>query len=84
MLEITAHLRIPDGELQWTFVRSGGPGGQNVNKVASKAVLRWNVASSPSLPEEVKLRLQARERRRIPNRANPANRGARPASAVCI
>src|SRR5881296_3941110 len=58
---------IPQWELQWTFVRSGGPGGQNVNKVASKAVLRWNVANSPSLPEEVKARLRAQQNRRITN-----------------
>jgi ribosome-associated protein len=65
MLEINAQLRIPDGELQWTFVRSGGPGGQNVNKVASKAVLRWNLASSPSLPEDIKTRLSILQRNRI-------------------
>lgn len=65
MLEITPRLHIPLEELQWSFVRSGGPGGQNVNKVASKAVLRWDVEHSPSLPESVKRRLQAQERRRI-------------------
>src|SRR5437764_10151166 len=52
--------RIPDREFQWSFVRSGGPGGQNVNKVASKAVLRWNVAASPSLPDDVKARLRSK------------------------
>src|SRR5690242_4840452 len=65
MLEINAQLRIPDEELTWTYVRSGGPGGQNVNKVASKAVLRWNMADSPSLPDDVKSRLRARQRKRI-------------------
>src|SRR5438876_706540 len=65
MLEINAHLRIPEHELTWTYVRSGGPGGQNVNKVASKAVLRWNVAASPSLPADVKARLRARQANRI-------------------
>jgi ribosome-associated protein len=65
MLEINARVRIPDDELKWTFVRSGGPGGQNVNKVASKAVLRWTVAVSPSLPDEVKLRLCSQQARRI-------------------
>jgi ribosome-associated protein len=64
MLEINAQLRIPDGELQWTFVRSGGPGGQNVNKVASKAVLRWNLVNSPSLPEDIKARFRAQQRNR--------------------
>jgi ribosome-associated protein len=65
LLEITTHCRIPDSEFQWTFVRSGGPGGQNVNKVASKAVLRWDLAGSPSLPAEVKARLRARQHRRV-------------------
>ena len=56
---------IPADELAWSFTRSGGPGGQNVNKVASKAVLRWNVAASPSLPADVKARLRARQANRI-------------------
>jgi ribosome-associated protein len=65
MLTINAQITIPDSELDWSFVRSGGPGGQNVNKVASKAVLRWNVASTPSLPEDVKTRFLERHRSRI-------------------
>jgi ribosome-associated protein len=65
MLEINDRLMIPDGELQWSFVRSSGPGGQNVNKVASKAVLRWDMAGSPSVPAEVKVRLRTHQRRRI-------------------
>jgi ribosome-associated protein len=65
MLEITDRLRLPEEELQWRFVRSSGPGGQNVNKVASKAVLRWDLAGSPSLPEDVKARLRTQERGRI-------------------
>jgi ribosome-associated protein len=65
MLVVNDHIQIPDDEFQWSFVRSGGPGGQNVNKVASKAVLRWNVADSPSLPEPVKARFRAQQRRRI-------------------
>jgi ribosome-associated protein len=58
-------LTIADDELTWTFARSGGPGGQNVNKVASKAVLRWNLAGSRSAPEEVKARLRTLQRRRL-------------------
>ena len=65
MLDITRHIRIPGTEFTWTFARSGGPGGQNVNKVASKAVLRWNVVQSPSLPEEVKARFLAAQKWRI-------------------
>jgi ribosome-associated protein len=64
-MEITDALAIPDDELQFTFARSGGPGGQNVNKVASKAVLRWDLAANTSLPADVRDRLRARQRRRI-------------------
>lgn len=65
MLEINDRIRIPEDEFSFTYVRSGGPGGQNVNKVASKAVLRWNVADSPSLPDDIKARLHQQQRRRI-------------------
>jgi ribosome-associated protein len=65
MLEINDHIRIPESEWTFTFVRSGGPGGQNVNKVASKAVLRWGLAQSPSVPDDVRQRLRAQQRRRI-------------------
>jgi ribosome-associated protein len=65
MLEVNEHIHIPDEEFAWSFVRSGGPGGQNVNKVASKAVLRWDLANSPSVPEAVKARLRTIQRRRI-------------------
>ena len=65
MFEIDHRLRVPEEELHWSFVRSGGPGGQNVNKVASKAVLRWDVANTPSLPADVKARLRAQQANRI-------------------
>lgn len=65
MLEINDQLRIADAEFSWSFVRSGGPGGQNVNKVASKAVLRWNALGSPSVPDDIKARLHQQQRRRI-------------------
>jgi ribosome-associated protein len=65
MLEVNSEIRIPDEEFHWSFARSGGPGGQNVNKVASKAVLHWSIASTSSLPEPVKQRFMALERKRI-------------------
>jgi ribosome-associated protein len=58
-LEITPDLAIDDAELEITFIQAGGPGGQNVNKVASAAQLRFDVRQSLSLPNEVKVRLQA-------------------------
>jgi len=65
-LVINARLQIPGKEILLTFARSAGPGGQNVNKVNSKAVLRWNIADSSSLPEDVK----ARFLQRFPTRIN--------------
>lgn len=56
MLTVAPHLRIPLDEFQFSYVRSSGPGGQNVNKVNSKAVLRWNLAASPSVPDDVRRR----------------------------
>jgi len=63
MFFITPTLQIPDEEFTWSFARSGGPGGQNVNKVASKAVLRWNVAATAALPSDVKNRLALQQKR---------------------
>jgi ribosome-associated protein len=56
-MEITPTLSIPDNELSFTFVRSSGPGGQNVNKVATAAQLRFDVRKSSFLSIEVKERL---------------------------
>jgi len=67
-LRITGRLSIPAGELKFTFVRSSGPGGQNVNKVNTKAQLRWSLRRSDSLPDEVRGRLLARYARRINDR----------------
>jgi ribosome-associated protein len=56
MLFVPPDIRITDNELKFTFVRSSGPGGQNVNKVNSKAVLRWNAPASPGIPDAVRQR----------------------------
>jgi ribosome-associated protein len=65
MLQIAPNLTIPDDELTERFVRSSGPGGQNVNKLSTAVELRFDAANSPSLPEEVRARLLARRDRRI-------------------
>jgi len=57
-LEITSSLSIPDSELRLSFARSSGPGGQNVNKVSSKAILHFDVMNSPSLPPDVRDRFK--------------------------
>jgi ribosome-associated protein len=51
-LVVTSHLTIPSGELSIQFARSGGSGGQNVNKVSSKVDLRWSVVASAVLSDE--------------------------------
>jgi ribosome-associated protein len=65
MLIVNSRIRIPRTELAFTFVRSSGPGGQNVNKVNSKAVLRWNALASPSLPADIRDRFLARYGKRL-------------------
>jgi ribosome-associated protein len=59
VIEITPGIAIDEGEIEERFIRSGGPGGQNVNKVASAVQLRFDAVGSPSLPDAVKQRLKA-------------------------
>ena len=66
MLEITPSIKIDERELQLEFVRASGPGGQNVNKVATAVQLRFDVRGS-SLPEEVKDRLSKLAGKRVTN-----------------
>ena len=65
MIEITRKLAIPEGELRFTFSRSGGPGGQNVNKVSTKATLRFDVSASKALNPEQKAAVKKRLASRI-------------------
>jgi ribosome-associated protein len=60
VLFVTPRIAIPESELQERFIRATGPGGQNVNKVASAVQLRFDVARSPSLPQSVRAALLAR------------------------
>ncbi len=58
MIEITDKIALDEAEIVVTFIRAGGPGGQNVNKVSSAAQLPFDVRHSPSLPDAVRLRLE--------------------------
>ena len=65
MIVVNERMQIAEEELSWKFARSGGPGGQNVNKVASKAMLFWDLATSPGVPDDVKSRLRTKYASRI-------------------
>lgn len=64
-LVVTPRVIIPGGELAIAFARSGGPGGQNVNKVASKVELRWNPTTSAALTDDERAWLVHRLRSRL-------------------
>ncbi len=65
LLIVGNRIAIPRDEFSFTFVRSSGPGGQNVNKVNTKVRLRWDVVASVSLSEPIKQRFLQKYRRRI-------------------
>jgi ribosome-associated protein len=65
MIDITPSIQIADEEIEITFIRSPGPGGQNVNKVSSAVQLRFSVQRTPSIPPEVKQRLVKLAGRRL-------------------
>jgi ribosome-associated protein len=58
MIRITDAIALDEGELEERFIRASGPGGQNVNKLATAVQLRFDVRRSPSLPEPVRVRLE--------------------------
>ncbi len=65
MIQVTPTIAIDENEIQQEFIQASGPGGQNVNKVATAVQLRFDVANSPSLPYEVRERLLSLAGRRI-------------------
>jgi ribosome-associated protein len=64
-LQITSGISLPDQDFTWSFVRASGPGGQNVNKVATAAQLRFDLAGTTALDAAVKQRLRSLAGRRV-------------------
>jgi ribosome-associated protein len=67
MIRVTPAISIDERELEERFVRASGPGGQNVNKLSSAVQLRFDVRRSPSLPHDVRARLERLAGRRLTN-----------------
>ena len=65
MIRINPRIAIDEGEIDESFIRASGPGGQNVNKLATAVQLRFDVRRSPSLPEDVRARLERLAGRRL-------------------
>jgi ribosome-associated protein len=65
MIEITPFISLPDSEVAFSFVRASGPGGQNVNKVATACELRFDARTSKALPADVAVRLMKLAGRRL-------------------
>jgi ribosome-associated protein len=65
MIRVTDHIALDESELSESFIRSSGPGGQNVNKLATAVQLRFDVRHSPSLPGDVRTRLERLAGRRL-------------------
>ena len=65
MIEVTPAILIPEDEITERFIRAAGPGGQNVNKVSTAVELRFDVRKSPSLPNDVAVRLMKLAGRRL-------------------
>jgi len=64
-MEVAPNIRVEESELHWSYARSGGPGGQHVNKTSSKAILHWNVGDSPGVSDAVKARFLKQYHTRI-------------------